>query len=112
MALSKNKQLHEYGETKAEFLIHLLGVISESPDDEESQRKAMDKAMKEAKNKHSTYTDLLTTKPILEMLLRCYNMREYFVTTSIFKPFELRKHFKVYGGVSVVLILVNNINNN
>jgi hypothetical protein len=99
--LSTNERFHHYAETAQEFLSNLISKIADCPaNDNAAQEGVMAEVMNAARAKHATYVDILSTTPILDMLVKLYPMKSYFVTTSIFKPYELRKQIKVHGGVS------------
>jgi len=57
-----------------------------------------------AKDKQTAYGEVVSTTPIVEMLIDLWPMREYYARTRFFQPNLLRKSvIGTFGGVSTTI---------
>jgi hypothetical protein len=59
-----------------------------------------------AKKKQTSYGEIVSQAPIVEMLIDSWFLRKYFATSALFKPKFLHDTISVYGGVSPLTINV------
>jgi hypothetical protein len=104
--LSENVRLHNYGETAPEALSFLIAMLADClANDPEKQAEVQKQVDDSARVKHSAYVEIVRTRALVHALIAYYPMKKYYVTTSLFKPFDLYKRIGVYGGVSAICIL-------
>lgn len=101
--LSHNDDLHRYKEQPGEFLSNIIRDIvddldgPDAPDFEVIRQKYFQKY----KTRGSTYTSILCTSPIIEMLIHLWKFNDYYCSTNIFMPVWLRRNIiGEIGGVS------------
>ena len=60
-----------------------------------------------AKNKATTYGEIIACTPILCMLLQLYELKDYYAFTKMFQPYSLARHVVgVHGAVRVLLFVI------
>lgn len=104
--LSANDALFSHNETAQEFIVNLIRDLRGSTTRLELTQEIHEKFWGMAKDKHQTYADLMANRPMVEMMLGLYDLRDYFVTTKLFQPYFLHKQLGITAGVSGIIFCV------
>ena len=98
--ISKNNDLHQFGETKEEFFIGIVRELVVSLQGGPLTSAAHQDLWAKAKVKHTTHGDVVSQKPIVEMVLAAWPMLKYYAKTRIFRLPYLYTWIGVGGSVS------------
>jgi hypothetical protein len=104
--ISQNDDLHRFGETKEEWFVGVIRDLVLEIGDGSLTPEVHETLWERCKRKQTAYGEVVAQKPIVDMILASWPLKDYYGHTDLYKPSMLRKWLGTSAAVSTIQTVI------